>query len=153
MNMMNKTMAGAALTGVLALTAIVPAQAQNVTFSVGQRDRVITSYCDRNPRDSDCRSYHGGHWKENDYGNFYNRHRSGLDATASGLFGFTFGAILGSAIANNNSNNNNNGQGTYTQSGNFSQSHVDACFARYKSYDERTDSFLGYDGNRHLCNL
>jgi hypothetical protein len=30
--------------------------------------------------------------------------------------------------------------------------HVDYCLDRYRSYDVRTDSFLGYDGDRHRCN-
>jgi len=31
--------------------------------------------------------------------------------------------------------------------------HVEACFARYRSYDPRTDTFVGYDGYRHRCDL
>src|ERR1051325_6216542 len=106
MNTMIKSMAGVALTGVLALASVVPTQAQAIQFGYGQRDRVISTYCDRNPRDRDCRRFHGGGWNDNDYNNFYSRHRSGLDGIASGLFGFTFGAIIGSAIANQNNNNN-----------------------------------------------
>ncbi|NGP19051.1 BA14K family protein [Devosia aurantiaca] len=30
---------------------------------------------------------------------------------------------------------------------------VAACQARYRSYDVRTNTFLGYDGVRHPCNL
>jgi len=30
-------------------------------------------------------------------------------------------------------------------------SHVTACEARYRSYDPRSDTFLGYDGYRHYC--
>lgn len=149
MNTMFKTIAGIAMTGVLAIASVMPAQAQSVTFGYGQRDRVISTYCDRNPRDSDCRRYRGGNWNNNDYNRFYGRHRSGLDSIASGFFGFTFGAILGSAIAN--SNNNNNNGGGYYQGGGYN--HVDACYARYRSYDARTDTFLGYDGYRHRCTL
>lgn len=32
-------------------------------------------------------------------------------------------------------------------------SHVAACSARYRSYDPRSDTFLGYDGYRHACTL
>lgn len=151
MNNLIKSAAGVALTGVLAIASIMPVQAQSISIGFGQRDRVISTYCDRNPRDNDCRRYHSGGWNDDDYGYFYRRHRSGLDNVASGLFGFTFGAILGSAIAN--SNNNNNNGGGYYQGGGSSQNHVDACYARYRSYDARTDTFLGYDGYRHRCNL
>ena len=30
--------------------------------------------------------------------------------------------------------------------------HVEACFARYRSYDPRSDTYLGHDGYRHRCN-
>ena len=149
MTMTKNGLIGAALTGLIALTSIIPAQAQTVTFGYNERDRVVSSYCDRNPRDRDCRRYRNGGWDNNDYNNFYGRHRGGLDSIASGFFGFTFGAILGSALAN--SNNNNNGGGY--QGGGYSSNHVDACYARYRSYDERSDTFLGYDGRRHRCNL
>ncbi|WP_295814746.1 BA14K family protein [uncultured Nitratireductor sp.] len=31
--------------------------------------------------------------------------------------------------------------------------HVARCYARYRSYDEYSDTFLGYDGYRHRCRL
>jgi hypothetical protein len=31
--------------------------------------------------------------------------------------------------------------------------HIRACFHAYRSYDPRSDSFVGYDGYRHPCNL
>ena len=144
---MTKTMtglAGGALMGLLALSSIMPVQAQTIMFGYSDRERVISTYCDRNPRDFDCRRYHGGHWNHNDYDRFYGRHRSGLDNIASGFFGFTFGAILGSVLSN--ANNNGGYQG-------YRADHVNACYARYRSYDERSDTFLGYDGDRHRCRL
>lgn len=30
--------------------------------------------------------------------------------------------------------------------------HVEWCLNRYRSYNPRTDTFLGYDGRRHRCN-
>ena len=30
--------------------------------------------------------------------------------------------------------------------------HVRWCLNRYRSYDPRSDTFLGYDGHRHVCN-
>jgi hypothetical protein len=31
--------------------------------------------------------------------------------------------------------------------------HVERCYARYRSYDHRTDTFVGYDGGEHYCQL
>lgn len=31
--------------------------------------------------------------------------------------------------------------------------HVQRCYARYRSYDHRTDSYLGHDGYYHRCRL
>ncbi len=36
---------------------------------------------------------------------------------------------------------------------NTRQAHVDACFDRYRSYDARTDTYIGNDGYRHRCNI
>lgn len=148
MNLISKGLTALALVGTIAISSIVPTQAQSVTFSVGQRDRVITSYCDRNPRDRDCRSYYGGGWRDSDYDRFYYSRRSNLDSIASGLFGFGFGAILGGAIANSN---NNGGRLIGPVGG--GDRHVQACYDRYRSYNERTDTYTGFDGRQHRCNL
>ncbi|UJW85817.1 BA14K family protein [Devosia sp. SL43] len=149
MKLISTGMVAAALTGLLAITSIVPAQAQSVTFGANQRDRVITSYCESHRRDPDCRRFQNGNWNNGDYDNFYRRNRGGLDNIASGFFGFTFGAILGSALANGN----NGGGNVVVRRGNSYEAHVEACYDRYRSYDEETDSFMGYDGRRHRCNL
>ena len=133
----------ASLAALIGLTSVMPAEAQNWS----QRDRVIVTYCDRNPRDPDCNDFRRGRWDNDDYRRFYSNRRSNLDSIASGIFGFTFGAIVGSALANQN----NNRLPAY-RGGDY-QSHVEACYDRYRSYDEETDTFLGYDGVRHRCNL
>jgi hypothetical protein len=56
-------------------------------------------------------------------------------AVGLGLLG---GIIAGAAIANAASND---------------RGHVDACYNAYKSYDRRSDTYLGYDGYRHRCML
>ncbi|MDB5623954.1 MAG: BA14K-like protein [Devosia sp.] len=139
------TVGAVAMAGLLAVSGSAPAQAQS--FSFERQDRVIRSYCDSHRRDPDCRRHSRGDWGRRDYDRFYSRHRSGLDSVASGLFGFTFGAIVGGAIANQN--NNSGGRVI----GRVNDSHVEACAARYRSYDVRTDTFLSYDGNRYRCNL
>jgi hypothetical protein len=153
MNMKIKGLTAAAITGLMAISSVVPAQAQlgERDFTPRDRDRVVQSYCQSHRNDRDCRDFRRGRWDNDDYGRFYRRNRSGLDNISSGLLGFTFGAIVGGAIAN--SNNNNNYGGDRVVGGGSYSSHVDACYARYRSYDERTDTFLGYDGRRHRCNL
>lgn len=148
MNATRNGIATAVLTATIAVASIVPAQAQNVTLSFGQRQQVIQTYCDRYPNDYDCRGYYGGNWRQRDYDRFYNNRRHDLDPIATGIFGLAFGAILGGALSNGNANSRGD-----RVVGRAYDSHVDACYARYRSYDERTDTFLGYDGIRHRCNL
>lgn len=140
---------GVAMSGVLALSAIVPAQAQTVTMSYGQRYQVIQTYCDRNPWDRDCQGFYGGGWDDRQYNDFYYSRRSSIDNIASGILGFTFGAAIGSIIANGA----NNSGDVVVRRANGYDSHVQACYNRYRSYDERTNTFLGYDGIRHQCRL
>jgi len=133
------------------ITSILPASGQILPPRNDQRDRVITTYCDRNPRDRDCNDWRSGRWNRGDYDRFYRSRRGNLDNIASGLFGFTFGAIIGGALANQGGGDRvirpvNPGYSSY-------EAHVNACYDRYRSYDEETDSFLGYDGVRHRCRL
>jgi hypothetical protein len=147
---MNKTIASlgtAVITGAVLLTSIVPANAQ---WNFSQRKQVIETYCDRNPGDSDCRGYYGGGWDDNDYNDFYGRRRGSLDSIATGVFGFAAGAIVGGALANSN---NNSGQRVIQLQGSDYDAHVAACYNRYRSYDEESNTFLGYDGLRHQCTL
>lgn len=39
----------------------------------------------------------------------------------------------------------------YRRSGAAWDRHVQACYARYRSYDESRDAYRGYDGRWHLC--
>ena len=136
------------LSGAMVLTSAMPASAQRMGGDYWQqRDRVVGRYCESNRNDRDCVRYYRGGWNDRDYDNFYRPRRDNLDGIAAGLFGLGFGAILGSIIANGN----NNGRGAPIYSG--GSSHVDACYARYRSYDERSDTFMGYDGVRHRCRL
>jgi hypothetical protein len=139
-----------ALSGLTAISAVAPAQAQSVTLSYGQRYQVIETYCDQYPSDPDCNSFYGGGWRDRDYRNFYSQRRQPLDNIASGIFGFTFGAALGSIIANGANNNSSRGRAVYA--GDY-DAHVQACYNRYRSYDEESDTFLGFDGIRHQCRL
>lgn len=109
-------------------------------------------------RDYDRRGYRGD----------YRRHRGGHgDAVAAGVIGLGVGALLGGALASDGRRYDTyEGPVGYVDRpvryapryrpvpvyrGGYS--HVDACFARYRSYDPRSDTFIGYDGNAYRCNL
>jgi hypothetical protein len=126
---MNKLVSGlsaAAVTGLLSLSAVAPASAQSFSFGFNVGRPMISSYCDRYPNAWDCRDVR-----------FQPRHRiihrgdvgSNL---AAGILGFTAGALVAS---------------------NLSSSHVRRCEAQFRSYDRRTDTYMGFDGNEHYCNL
>lgn len=137
-----------AMTGLTSVASVVPAQAQDVTLSFGQRQRVIQTYCQRYPNDYDCRSYSGGNWRQRDYDRFYYSNRRNLDPLAAGIFGLALGAIIGGAVSNGNGPSYGD-----RVIGRVDNSHAARCYARFRSYDERSDTYLGYDGNRHYCNL
>jgi hypothetical protein len=68
------------------------------------------------------------------YRRHYRHHHHDNDAgafAAGTIFGLATGAILGSAAANNNT--------------------VAYCSQRFRSYDPRSGTYLGYDGYRHPC--
>jgi hypothetical protein len=56
-------------------------------------------------------------------------------AIGAGILGFAAGAAIAGAAESSH------------------RDHVDACFAAYRSYDPRSDTYLGYDGYRHRCRL
>ena len=144
-----KKLSAVAMTCLMSIVSFVPVQAQEVTLSFGQRQRVVQTYCERYPNDYDCRGYYSGYCNDRDYDNFYYRNRSDLDPLVAGIFGLAIGAIIAGAVANGNNNNSRSNAAV----GRVDNGHVARCYARYKSYDERSDTFLGYDGIRHLCNL
>jgi hypothetical protein len=150
-------LAATVMAGAVMLAGAMPAFAQGGVMmnpkpgnSFSQRDRVITSYCDRYRNDRDCRRYYGGGWSDRDYNNFYRNRRDSLDGIAAGLFCFGIGALLGGALAYQN-NYKYGWQPVY--GGSSYQAHVNACYSRYRSYDEETDTFMGYDGVRRRCQL
>ncbi|WP_291420511.1 BA14K family protein [Devosia sp.] len=149
MNKLASILSAVALTGVTAIGSGVPAQAQSFSMSFGQRHQVIQTYCDRYPSDPDCNSFYQGNWRDRDYQRFYSTRRAPIDNISTGILGFTFGAALGSIIANGA----NNSGDVVVRRANGYDSHVQACYNRYRSYDEETNTFLGFDGVRHECRL
>ena len=65
-------------------------------------------------------------------------------AAIAGVGGFVLGLGIASA---------NHGPDYYGDHRSSWERHVDRCYARYNSYDHRTDTFIGYDGYAHRCRL
>ncbi len=77
---------------------------------------------------------HHGHWRHRHW-----RHRHGWYGPGPGaVAGLAAGAIIGGAIAAQNSARGDSAAIQY-------------CIDRFKSYDIRTQTYLGYDGLRHSC--
>lgn len=131
----------AALVMVTSVAAVAPASAAPNNWQ--RQQNYVANWCQNNPRDRDCRDFNRNsrHWGQAQYGNWYRRHQHqrGFDPFAAGIFGFAAGAIIGGAAAAANANS--------------SSSHIARCQANYRSYDVRTDTYLGYDGIRHRCTL
>ncbi|WP_245514811.1 BA14K family protein [Jiella endophytica] len=93
------------------------------------------------------RHYRGGNWDNHRYyrgGHRYYRHYDDNGAAiGAGIAGLAIGAIVGGALADHG-----HVRRAYPAGG-----HVARCDAHYRSYDVRTDTFMGYDGRRHRCRL
>ncbi len=112
-------------------------------FRLSEAGRYIGNYCTQNPRANQCGDWktNHAHWSNSQYQGFYRSHQNdqGFGGNAvAGLFGMAIGAVVGGAI-----------QSSVAASGN--SAHVQACESAYRSYDQRTDTYLGYDGVRHPC--
>lgn len=102
--------------------------------------------------------WHGGNW----HGGNWHGPRGGrwgwggwggapLLGLGAGLFGFGLGTAIARDRYYNYGNYYNYGPGYgYGYAG---DDHVARCAATYRSYNVRTDSFLGYDGYWHRCRL
>jgi BA14K-like protein. len=90
------------------------------------------------------RPYYGGYrYRPYYYGGYYRPYYGygyGYDpgaAVAAGIFGLAAGAIASSAIA--------------SPPRRYRSSWVAYCSRKYKSFNPRTGTYLGYDGRRHVC--
>lgn len=123
---------GASLIAASTIGGAVPAQA-----AAHSRSYYVQNYCMTHPSAPDCVSWrhHGRNWDQSHYRRFYNNHQSVFPAFVAGIFGLAVGA----AIANSANHGGSH--------------HVARCEAQYRSYNPRTDMFLGYDGHHHRCML
>lgn len=132
------TVSAAAFLAVSALAGIAPVSAAPMHGTYLQQDRYISDFCAQNPNAGHCNDWrtNHSHWNNSQYQSFYRYHQNDRGfggSMAAGLFGFAVGAALTGSVDGN--------------------SHIRACEARYRSYDWRSDTFLGYDGSRHLCRI
>ena len=111
--------------------------------------------------------HHGGGWGHGGGWDRGYRHHDNGAALAAGIGGLALGAIVGGALA----------QPSYDEPPAYYYrpvpvervypvrrayrveprpiyygDHVSVCLDRYRSYDPRSDTFLGNDGYRHRCN-
>jgi BA14K-like protein len=87
--------------------------------------------------------HNNNNWGGNNWGGNWHHRRHHHDNDNWGWWGVPLGLGLGLALtAPYYGGGYNNGYGN---------SHVDYCMRRYRSYDPRTNTFMGYDGYRHEC--
>lgn len=112
-----------------------------------------------------------GYWREDGYRHHRrdrDRHR-GRDAAIGGALGLATGVIIGGALANQNRYEERRyvepdyypepeprviyrRQPVYTPSYEpWTQSWYDYCSQRYRSFNPRSGTFIGYDGREHFC--
>ncbi|GGD06927.1 BA14K family protein [Aureimonas glaciei] len=105
--------------------------------------------------------YRGGyrdHYRHRGY-----RHHGGGDALAAGAIGLGVGALIGSAIAADRPSYSDRGsyqilEGPveYGRPAPVYRAPYDrtaACYARYRTYDASSNTFIGNDGRAHPCRL
>lgn len=78
------------------------------------------------------------HWHRRHYRGYHHHHGGGAGAVLGGL---AAGAIIGGAIAAGQAN---------AAAQQAQQAHA-YCAQRFRSYDPRSGTYLGYDGYRHPC--
>lgn len=85
------------------------------------------------------------------------RHRRGDDAAAAAIIGLALGAIIVGTQQQSRRGNTYYDDRSYRNDGYDRRDayweHVRRCEARYRSYDRRSDTFIGRDGRRYYCNL
>lgn len=122
-----------AATGAVVVIPPTPAEAQCAPRHVGgstkcsSRDR--RHYSRHYDRDYRHRHYHRRHY----YRDYYDDDDDFGAAAAAGIFGLAIGAMAGAAAGGS--------------------SYDARCAAKYRSYDPRSNTYMGYDGVRHRCRL
>lgn len=141
----------AAIVALLATTSVAPAVAQSRYHS---RDAYMEHYYRSHQHDSDYRRWRDNRhrWDRRDYDRWYRSHRKrdGDDIAAAAIFGLAAGAIA-AGVAANASQPRSSGvpsAGGYPYG---SDGYYRYCSRKYRSFDPRSGTYLGYDGQRHYC--
>jgi len=79
---------------------------------------------------------------------------SASDAVGAGLVGGVLGFMAGSALSDGPRHHRVYVDDGYDDGSDYdTRAHIRACFDAYHSYDLRSDTYLGYDGYSHQCDL
>ncbi|ODS95435.1 MULTISPECIES: BA14K family protein [unclassified Devosia] len=144
--------AAVALTALLAIPAPVAAASYGMGMGggmgggmnggMGSQGQYVANQCQMHPNWQGCSDWRRNHdhWGQAQYRQWYRWNHGNLGNFAAGLFGFALGAAITGSM-----NQADQGSGYNT--------HVDRCEARYRSYNPRTDQYLGTDGRYHFCTL
>lgn len=146
MHTLTRKIAIAALTAVTALTPLASAQAQSWNSE---------KYGGRNLRE-EGQPQNSREWKHrnNRHGSrhYSNRHRNNNDGIALGVLGLAAGAIIGGAIVDSRRNYNTSRPVQYGGSIEpWTPAWYRYCDDRYRSFNDRTGTYRGYDGQDHFC--
>jgi hypothetical protein len=136
-----------AVGGTLATLPSVQAQSASDALAALKAGELATSYAKshkdgRRVRVQNYSRDYGRSYSSRTPTRYYRRDRG--DSAAAGIAGFAAGAILGGALA----------QQQYQAAPVYvvpNQSAVAYCSQRFRSYDPRSGTYLGYDGLRHRC--
>ncbi|MBO0904379.1 BA14K family protein [Jiella sonneratiae] len=102
----------------------------------------------------------GGHYDANGWSghrrwrgdrHYRYRHHDNGAAVGAGIAGLAIGAIVGGALADHGHYYRRAVPVYRVHPG--ARGHVARCDAHYRSYNPRTDTFVGYDGRHHRCRL
>lgn len=163
----------ATLVAVVAGTSLGLEPAAAFPVSVPERSPVVKVDSDgnywfrrRNSGDRDWRErradrYEYRRWRDRDDWDDRYRYRRWRDRdrdndVAAGIAGLATGAIIGGLLSQGGGGGYGYGApvasappaGGYAP---FSAGYVSYCSSKYRSFDARTGTFLGYDGRRHFC--
>lgn len=112
---------------------------------------------DRDWRERRADRYEYRRWPDRDDRDDRNRYRRWRDndhdnGVAAGIAGLATGAIIGGLLSQGGSYGapvtSAPPAGGYAP---FSAGYVSYCSSKFRSFDARTGTFLGYDGRRHFC--
>lgn len=95
----------------------------------------------------------GGRYVQNNY--YGRRSSSGFNALGAGLIGLGVGAVIGSALTPREVYVTPPPRPAYRRAGYrpvaWSEEWFEYCYARYRSFNPRTGTFIGYDGYERFC--